>query len=502
MANGKRGSSSGGRPFTIYHLPFTFVFVLLATLNSAGYRYGASDQAFYVPAVLKQLDPSLFPHDAALIASQARLTLVDETIAALARITGASVPVLFAALYVVSLALLMTGALLMANTLYRTRWAAFALLAALTLRHAIAKSGTNTLEGYFHPRQLAFAFGTLAIAAFLRGSLPLAALGVMAGALVHPTTALWFALWIGVAAVVTDRRVRQPALVLAACGALAVVWVVTAGPLKGRLEIMDPDWVATLATKDYLFPLAWPASVWLLNLAYIPVVIWVFRRRHAAGLTSPHERGLAAGCLALAALFFIALPLNVLHVQIAVQLQVARAFWMLDFLAVVYAVWALAEGTAASERRAAVVALVLLAGSCARGAYSRFVSFPERSMASIRLPDSDWRRVMEWARATDKASAWLADPLHAVRYGTSVRVAGERDVFVEAVKDTAIGMYDRPVAMRTRDRLEALGDFGSLTPARAREIADAYDLDYLVTEQRLDLPQAFGSGALRVYRLR
>ena len=39
----------------------------------------------------------------------------------------------------------------------------------MTLRHAIAKSGTNTLEGYFHPRQLAFAFGVLAIAQFLRG---------------------------------------------------------------------------------------------------------------------------------------------------------------------------------------------------------------------------------------------------------------------------------------------------------------------------------------------
>jgi hypothetical protein len=33
------------------------------------------------------------------------------------------------------------------------------ILAALTLRHAIAETGTNTLEGYLHPRQLAFAFG-------------------------------------------------------------------------------------------------------------------------------------------------------------------------------------------------------------------------------------------------------------------------------------------------------------------------------------------------------
>ena len=46
-------------------LPFAFcLFVVLATLNSAGYRYGASDQALYIPAVLRHLDPALFPQDA------------------------------------------------------------------------------------------------------------------------------------------------------------------------------------------------------------------------------------------------------------------------------------------------------------------------------------------------------------------------------------------------------------------------------------------------------
>ncbi len=44
-------------------------------------------------------------------------------------------------------------------------------------------------------------------------------------------------------------------------------------------------------------------------------------------------------------------------------------------------------------------------------------------------------------------------PGHAVQYGTSLRVAAERDVFVEGIKDAAIGMYERDVAMRTRDRL-------------------------------------------------
>ena len=130
------------------------------------------------------------------------------------------------------------------------------------------------------------------------------------------------------------------------------------------------------------------------------------------------------------------------------------------------------------------------------------VEFPDRRVAQITIADDDWGRAMAWARASEPGSGWLANPDHAARYGTSVRVAAERDVYVEAIKDGAVGMYDRRVAIRTRDRVEALGDFMTLTPEHARLIARQYDLDYLVTEGRLDLPLAFSSGAIRVYRLR
>jgi hypothetical protein len=110
---------------------------------------------------------------------------------------------------------------------------------------------------------------------------------------------------------------------------------------------------------------------------------------------------------------------------------------------------------------------------------------------------------MAWALASsDVSSHWLADPVHAALYGTSVRVAGHRDVLVEEIKDAAIGMYSRPVAMRTRERLDALGNFGGLTASRARELSAQYGLDYLVTEASLDLPIAFRSGSIVVYRLR
>ena len=145
------------------------LFVVLATLNSAGYRYGASDQAFYVPAVIRHLHPDYYPHDAPLIDSQARLTVADEAIAAIARVTRTSLPALFVVLYAGGLVLLALAAIALGRIYFRTQLATLTLVAGLTMRHAIAKTGTNTLEGYFHPRQVAFALGAWAVVNFLNG---------------------------------------------------------------------------------------------------------------------------------------------------------------------------------------------------------------------------------------------------------------------------------------------------------------------------------------------
>lgn len=477
-------------------------FVILCTLNSATYRYAASDQAFYLPAVLLNLHPDYFPRDAPLILAQARLTGIDDLIAALARITGAPVPLLFAALYVVALLLLAAAVWLIAGRLYRVTWTGVALLAGLTLRHAIWRTGTNTLEGYFHPRQLAFGICALGIASIVRGRLWPAAAAIACAAVVHPTTALWFAIWLSVAAFVVEPRSRVPLAAAAVIGAGAALWALTAGPLAGRLVRMDPEWVATLATKDYLFPLEWPLAVWAVNLLSLPIIIMVYRRRRAAGLADRYEAGMVAGVLSLLAVFAAILPLNEAHIALAVQLQPARIFWMLDFVATIYAVWALAEGTSPNVRRAQIAAVIILSLSIVRGTYVKLVGFPERAAAQIDIRDDDWGRVMAWARTTDPHSGWLVDPMHAIRYGTSVRAAAGRDVLVEAVKDTAIGMYDRQVAIRTRDRVLAVGDFYSLSADRARALGTTYDLDYLISERAVDLPLAFESGPLRVYRLR
>ena len=95
----------------------------------------------------------------------------------------------------------------------------------------------------------------------------------------------------------------------------------------------------------------------------------------------------------------------------------------------------------------------------------------------------------------------LADPGHAWKYGTSVRVAAERDVFLEETKDSALAIYSREVATRVTERSKAIGDFGALSAARALELASRYDLDYLVTEAHLPLPLVHSNTQFQIYAL-
>jgi hypothetical protein len=482
-------------------------FALVATLNAGGYRYGAGDQAGYIPAILRHLDDRLFPRDRVLIEAQSRLFFFDEL---LARAIGASpftIETWFFALYLLSLGLLYVALLRVGARLLASGWAVAAFVALETLRHRIAKTSANTLEGYFHPRQLAFAIGTLGLAEALRQRpwRALAAAAVAAG--VHPMTGLWFLAWIGVAVFVEHPERRWALGAAGAAGAVLGVGLLASGFVS--VARMDDAWVAAIAGKDYLFATDWGAAPWLLNAAY-PIVIGVtFAVRRSRGLVRPGEAGLVAGCLALVAIFLATLPLVAAHVALAVQLQISRVFWMADLLAMLYLAWWLADRPAAAAsdaRRArawpAVAFAIVAVLAVSRGVYIMRVEHPERSPIALAVPRDAWADVSGYLRReTPPETHVLADPDHAWRYGTSLRVAAARDVFLENVKDEAMSIYDRAMAHRLAERRAVLGDFRARTPAELRELARRYALDVVVAERDLALPELYRNDRFRVYRL-
>ncbi|HEX2442448.1 MAG TPA: hypothetical protein VHJ77_00780 [Vicinamibacterales bacterium] len=479
------------------------IFAIVATANSAGYRYGASDQAFYLPAAARVLDPALFPHDAALLDTQAWLTAADEILAVAfrtGRAIGLHAPAVVAIAYLGSLLFLYLAALAFGRALDGSLWTGAALAAMLALRHAVPYSGVNTLEAYFHPRLVVFAAGVLGLAWMMRGRIWQALTLTAVSMLLHPTTALWFLIWIGVAVAISHPPARRPLAICAAVAMVLAAWAVTSGPLNGRLVRMDPEWLAAIGAKDYLFPDRWPAYAWLVNLAY-PLLIGVLLSvRRRSGQLTRMQLGIGLGAIILFLIFLASLPYNAERIALVVQLQVPRIFWMLDFFATALIVSWLVQRT--KPRAVAVTSAIALA-AVLRGLYIMTIEFPERPLVPLDLPDDDWKDAMRWARATPTGTHWLVHPGHTYRYGSSVRIAADRDVFHEEVKDAAVAMYDRQVAARVLERATAIGDFSALDALRARDLAARYDLDYLVTESRhLDLPGVYANARFVIYDLR
>ena len=226
------------------------LFVILATANSGGYRYGISDQAFYVPAMAHYVDATLFPRDAVLLEAQTSRTPAYRPVRRARADTGRPACAVRGAVpgHMIGLAV---AVWFYGRALGGSAWASAAALALLTFRHRIAKTGANSLEGYFHPRMLAFAIGIAALACVLRRRLWAALVLAMArrprcippracGLLRWSAWRSWrqlnrTAIW---ADGRSDRSCRR------LCG-LAVAGL--------RL---DETWRSVLLEKDYLFPLA------------------------------------------------------------------------------------------------------------------------------------------------------------------------------------------------------------------------------------------------------
>jgi hypothetical protein len=476
------------------------LFLVLATANSGGYRFGASDQAYYIPAIQQHLDPALFARDGQLLQAQSHLMTSDELMAGVVTTTGVSLPRVAAGFYALSVLVLFGAAVVYARGLQFSWWAVAAFGLLLTLRHRITKTGANSLEGYMHPRQLAFGLGVAALACVLRERLLTAAAFLALAALLHPTTALWFGLVVAVAAFVQRPAWRSYMAGGAVVVAALALWAVTMGPMAGRLVIMDTEWLQVLAEKDYLFPTDWPFDAWLINLAY-PVLIWfTWRSRQNRGVAVEGEAALVWGCLALTALFLVSVPLTMMKLALAVQLQITRVFWVMDFVALAYIVWWIARHT----RVAMTVVAVLVAVSAGRGYYLLEVLNPERELARVDLPPTAWVDAMSWLKAQPADWHVLADPGHAWKYGVSVRLAATRDTVLESVKDSALSLYDREIAARVSVRTRDLTDFDLLTVTRAWALDATYDLDALVVERdhHLDLPVLYRNDQFVIYDLR
>src|SRR5690606_27874470 len=127
-------------------LAAALLFVVLASANSGGYRYGVSDQAYYVPAIQQRHDPDLFPKDAEVLDAQSQLVTSALFLASIVASASTTLPRVAAVFFVVSLLILLAAAVAYARGLEYSWWADAAVGLLLTFRHRIAETGANSFE--------------------------------------------------------------------------------------------------------------------------------------------------------------------------------------------------------------------------------------------------------------------------------------------------------------------------------------------------------------------
>ena len=133
----------------------------------------------------------------------------DEITAWLVSHTHVSIETLFLTAHVASLGVLLAAVWLIAGRLASHRWTVMACCLAATLRHRITETGANSFEGYYHPRGLAFACGAAAAAACAHDRLGAAWALVAVAMVLHPTTGLWWAVWLSGATIVMRPQWRR-----------------------------------------------------------------------------------------------------------------------------------------------------------------------------------------------------------------------------------------------------------------------------------------------------
>ena len=358
-------------PFLALTLLLALVFGLLVTANSAGYRFGISDQAFYIPAIDLWRWPDLFPRDRVLFEPQARRTVIDEALVDLPRhrpFARASVP---------------PRLRLHDRDIHGRRRARWPIAVSIALGDRLPDGGAvaappdsetaaNTFEGYFHPRVLAFAIGLVGVGLLLHRQRALALAVSALAVAVHPTTGGWFLVWLVCRVGHAPARTRWIAGI-AGAAMLLLTALAARDELAAGLTIMDPAWTAAFSNRDYVFPLSsWSVGTWLALLVSPAIVVAAALWRQRIGECSPSERAIAVGALSLFGVFLLSLPFMAARVALAIQLQTSRVFWPIEFLATAYMVWVVAEAPWTVKpvaARARILVAVLLVAAAARGFY-------------------------------------------------------------------------------------------------------------------------------------
>ena len=420
----------------------------IAAILVQGYHPGLEDDAYYLAAIRKDLNPALFPHDADFFQLQFQATIFDKLIAWSVRFTHLPVSVCILLWHFASIFLILWCCHRLASKCFRetyARWAAVALVSAL-LTIPVSGTGIMLVDQYLHPRALATVAILGAILASIEKRRLLAVCLLAFAASVHVIMATF-----GISLCMFLFLKRPVAVIKPAEQFRHRTAVAAILPISWLFAPTSAAWRQAAATRSFYLLAQWQWYEWLGVLAPLALLWWFARI----------ARGNGSGTMALLAERLVWFGVFQMLLGLAIMLppgfERLRPFEPMRYLHLVYLFLFLLLGGLAGKYvlKTHVYRWVLLfAPLCFGMWFAQLQMFP--STEHLELPGAaqrnDWVKAFVWVRNnTPSSSLFAMDPRYMELPGEDYhgfRALAERSMLADDLKDA--GMVSRVPALAGR----------------------------------------------------
>ncbi len=450
------------------------VLLLLALTAAAallhGYHFGVEDQAIYLPAIQRQLDPAFCPHFAEFFLQQPQFTLFPALMAATSRALHAPLDAVLFAWWLLTIFLLLLGALQISRRCFSdpaAQWAGVATIVAL-LSLPVTNTGVQILAQYLHPRGMATAALLFALTAALDRR-PRALAWLALAAAIHPTMAFFGAFHILFLAW-NAPRLHAPAFLLSFFAP----------------QPLNLAWHEALHARRFLWPLQWHWYEWLGVAGPLALLGWFSRlgKRDAnAQLARLSRRLLLSGSLGVATALVITSAPGLERFAVLEPMRVLHLLYFLFFL--------LAGGLAGQYllRHRPLRWALLFVPLCAAMLYANHRQFPASPQIEWpgRAVRNDWVEAFAWVRQNTPRDALFAlDPVYMERPGEdqhAFSALAERSMLADYTKGRGVAAQFPDLAYAWRAQVHARDNWSKFQAEDFRRLRLRYGVTWVVLEQ-------------------
>ena len=457
------------------------VFIILITilaLSVHGFHYGIEDEAVYLPAIKKYLDPSLYPFDSIFFVPQNNLTLLPVLVGSLARVTFLPVHWAVFIAHLLSLFLVLAACWRLSRKCFddpRAQWAAVMMVAAL-LTLPVAGTALYIMDQHLHPRSLATAAILWSLSDLLERRYLRAGAGFIVAFLIHP---IMGALGVAFAAFLLWPSVKQ---LLAFCLIPPLLLI-----LPFDMKAPSAAWHEAASVCGQFYLLRWQWYEWLGIFAPLALLIWFgyLGRRHGLKVLQRISWRLAVFGL----FFFILSAVLTIPARFerAAPLEPMRAFHLVYLTLFIFAggflgQWVLRDRPARW--------LILFAPLCV------LMFLVQRQLFSasphIELPGTtrknEWLEAFEWIQQSTPRDAMFAlDPLYLESPGLDYhgfRALAERSMLADRIKDRAVTNPLPVMAETWLEQVKAREGWKNFRPEDFRRLKKDFGVNWIVVENR------------------